>query len=53
MLEDKDFKEFEVVVSKIEEIHGKISTLILQVKEMNLDSGKSARAVRQWMKEEK
>ena len=51
LLEGKDFKEIEVVVSKIEEIHGKISNLILQFEEINIEAGKSARAVRQWKKE--
>ena len=53
LLEGKEFKEIEVVVSKMEEIHGKISNLILQFEEMNIDAGKSARAVRQWKKETK
>ena len=51
LLEGEDFKEIEVVVSKLEEIHGKISNLILQFEEINIEAGKSARAVRQWKKE--
>ena len=53
LLEGKDFKEIELVVSKMEEIHGKISNLILQFEEMNIEAGKSARTIRQWKKETK
>ena len=51
LFEGKDFKEIEVVVFKLEEIHGKISNLLLQLEEMNIEAGKLARAVRQWKKE--
>ena len=37
----------------MEEMYGKISNLILQFEEINIDAGKSARAVRQWKKETK
>ena len=53
LLEGKDFKEIEIVVSKVKEIHGKMTNIILQFEEMNIDAGKSARAVRHWKKETK
>ena len=53
LLEGRDFKEINAVVSKMEEIHRKISTLILQIQELNTDAGKSARAVRRRKKEAK
>ena len=45
LVEGKDFKEIELVMSKMEEIHRKISNLILHFEEMNIEAGKSARAV--------
>ena len=53
LLEGNDYREIEIVTKRIEQIHGKISDLILQFEELKIDEGKSARAVRQWKKETK
>ena len=53
LLEGNDYREIEIVTNRIEQIHGKISDLILQFVELKIDEGKSARAVRQWKKETK
>ena len=41
------------MTNRIEQIHGKISDLILQFEELEIDEGKSAKAVRQWKKKQK
>ena len=53
LLEGNDYREIEIVTKRIEQIHGKISDLILQFEELKIDEGKSARAVRHWKKETK
>eukprot|EP00795_Rhopilema_esculentum_P000677 gene677-biopygen7196 len=45
LLEGKDYREIEIVTKRIEQIHGKISDLILQFEELKIDEGKSARAI--------
>ena len=48
-----DYREIEIVTKRREQIHGKISDLILQFEKLKIDEGKSAWAVRQWKKETK
>ena len=49
----RDYTEMDIANRRAEKIVGKLSDLISQVEELNIDHGVSARSVRQWKKDVK
>ena len=53
LFETEDYKEMEVITSRVEVIQNRISDLIGKIEEMKIEQGLTSRSVRQWKKETK